>query len=223
MLNKYCLCLCLWVTCSVYGSHLATGWQFLDSTVFGIKKHLGSPSHYLPEPMLKHIKTWKSAEILGIGNIKFFFHLKMSSTGTRLPFHSNLNVLSNGPWTWRWHCLGKVSWWTTSFRPPFLWHCRWLTNFDYRQISNISCTKSQTLNVSCLVWQLPLTNPLKPGMKSRMKMGDAPTTSEWSIILLPTRVRLILEVLRYFLFPNWRKNNASRSYKTVVHVPPLRY
>ena len=27
--------------------------------------------------------------------------------------------------------------------------------------------------------------------------GDAPTTSEWSTILLPTRVRLILDVLRY--------------------------
>ena len=26
--------------------------------------------------------------------------------------------------------------------------------------------------------------------------GDAPTTSEWSTILYPTRVRLILEVLR---------------------------
>ena len=27
--------------------------------------------------------------------------------------------------------------------------------------------------------------------------GDAPTTSEWSTILLPTKVRLILEILRY--------------------------
>ena len=29
--------------------------------------------------------------------------------------------------------------------------------------------------------------------------GDAPTTSEWSTILLPTKVRLILEVLRYIV------------------------
>ena len=28
-------------------------------------------------------------------------------------------------------------------------------------------------------------------------IGDAPTTSEWSTILLPTKVRLILEVLQY--------------------------
>ena len=30
--------------------------------------------------------------------------------------------------------------------------------------------------------------------------GDAPTTSEWSTILLPTKVRLILETLRYFSY-----------------------
>ena len=29
--------------------------------------------------------------------------------------------------------------------------------------------------------------------------GDAPTTSEWSTILLPTKVHLILEILRYFV------------------------
>ena len=40
----------------------------------------------------------------------------------------------------------------------------------YRQISNISRTKSQNLNVSRLVLQLPLPNPVKPGVKSRMKM-----------------------------------------------------
>ena len=31
--------------------------------------------------------------------------------------------------------------------------------------------------------------------------GDAPTTSEWSTILLPTVVRLILKVLRYVYAP----------------------
>ena len=40
----------------------------------------------------------------------------------------------------------------------------------YRQTSNISSTKSQNLNVSHLVLQLSLPNPLKPGVKSRMKM-----------------------------------------------------
>ena len=40
----------------------------------------------------------------------------------------------------------------------------------YCQISNISCIKSQNLNVSRLVLQLSLCNILKPGVKSRMKM-----------------------------------------------------
>ena len=41
---------------------------------------------------------------------------------------------------------------------------------DYRQISNISHTNSQNLIVSRLVLQLSLPNPLKPGVKLRMKM-----------------------------------------------------
>ena len=52
----------------------------------------------------------------------------------------------------------------------------------------------QNLNVSRLVLQLSLPNPLKPCIKST---GAAPTTSEWSI-LLPIKVRFILEVWQYF-------------------------
>ena len=43
-------------------------------------------------------------------------------------------------------------------------------NFNYRKTSSISRTKSQNLNVSNLVLQLSLLNPLKPGVKSRIKM-----------------------------------------------------
>ena len=39
----------------------------------------------------------------------------------------------------------------------FIWY--------YRKISNISRTTSQNLNDSCLVLQLSLPNPLKPGVK----------------------------------------------------------
>ena len=35
----------------------------------------------------------------------------------------------------------------------------------YCQISNIRCNKSETLNVSCLVLQLSLPNPLGPGIE----------------------------------------------------------
>ena len=45
-----------------------------------------------------------------------------------------------------------------------------IQQMKYCKISNIWCTKSQNLNDSRLVLQLPLPNPLKPGVKSRMKM-----------------------------------------------------
>ena len=40
----------------------------------------------------------------------------------------------------------------------------------YRKISNIRRTQNQNLNDSRLIMQLPLPNPLKPDVKSRMKM-----------------------------------------------------
>ena len=40
---------------------------------------------------------------------------------------------------------------------------------NYHKISNISRTKFQNLN-AYLVLQLSLPNPMKPGVKSRMKM-----------------------------------------------------
>ena len=41
---------------------------------------------------------------------------------------------------------------------------------DYCKISNISHTKSPNLTVSRLVLQLSMPNPMKPGVKSRMKI-----------------------------------------------------
>ena len=52
--------------------------------------------------------------------------------------------------------------------------CRWsnpiLSYCHYRKTSSISRTKSQSLNVSCILLQLPSLNPLKPGVKLTMKM-----------------------------------------------------
>ena len=45
-----------------------------------------------------------------------------------------------------------------------------LASDDYRKISNIIRTKLPNLNVSRLVVQLSFPNPMKPGVKSRMKM-----------------------------------------------------
>ena len=41
---------------------------------------------------------------------------------------------------------------------------------EYRQFFNIRRTQSQNINGSRLVLQFPLPNPLKPGVKLRMKM-----------------------------------------------------
>ena len=41
---------------------------------------------------------------------------------------------------------------------------------------------------------------LDQGIMQSNMTSDAPTTSEWSTILLPAKVRLILEVWRY-IFP----------------------
>ena len=46
----------------------------------------------------------------------------------------------------------------------------YLYNKHYRKNSSISRTKSQNLNVSRLLLQRPLPNPLKPDVKLRMKM-----------------------------------------------------
>ena len=42
--------------------------------------------------------------------------------------------------------------------------------YDYRKIFNVSRTNFQTLNDSCLILKLSLSNPWKSCVKSRMKM-----------------------------------------------------
>ena len=95
---------------------------------------------------------------------------------------ANYNV--TGMWGWCINCPSKIS-------------------LIYRKTSSISCTKYQSLNISCILLKLSSLNPLKPGVKDENEdvvgaapTGDAPTTSELSTIFLPTKVRLILEVLR---------------------------
>ena len=68
------------------------------------------------------------------------------------------HIYQVGGWLNFWfHLIGPWEMWTKIFN-------------IYRQISNISHTKSQNLNVSRLILQLSLYNILKPGVKSRMKM-----------------------------------------------------
>ena len=58
------------------------------------------------------------------------------------------------------------------------WHKDWFKliidcehiQMYYRKTSSISRTQSQNLKVSCIPLQLSSLNPLKPGVKLRMKM-----------------------------------------------------
>ena len=68
------------------------------------------------------------------------------------------------------HCAGVLAWNIQGVKLlTLLSKSIWLNNLS-NTISNISCTKSQNLNVSRLILQLSLLNPLKPDVKSRMKM-----------------------------------------------------
>ena len=59
---------------------------------------------------------------------------------------------------------------TGIFMPSLYWDSPRMQHYStYRKVSNISRTKSQNFNVSRLILYLSLLNPLKPGVKSRMK------------------------------------------------------
>ena len=71
-------------------------------------------------------------------------------------------IWGSGSWTNGWGLLKLCS------SISQLWQLSvWQT---YRKVSNIRRTKSQNWNDSHLVLKLSLSNPLKPGVKSRMKM-----------------------------------------------------
>ena len=68
------------------------------------------------------------------------------------------------------HICLTVTWPQNNSALSFSWEIMIWQLDVYHQISNISQTKSQNLNVSHLVLQLSLPIPLKPGVKSRMNM-----------------------------------------------------
>ena len=60
---------------------------------------------------------------------------------------------------------------TSHARSPDSWlQIPSLCDIKYRKTSSLNRTKSQNLNVSCLLLQWSLPNPLKLGVKLRMKM-----------------------------------------------------
>ena len=98
--------------------------------------------------------------------------------------------------------------WNVPFLCYVVFHyCLALFNFIYCETSSIRCTKSQNMNDPRLVLWFSLPNPLKPAryevenkdVVGAARGGNAPTTSEWSTIVLPIELHLILEVWQYIL------------------------
>ena len=79
-----------------------------------------------------------------------------------------LQHLKSGRWYYctNFHLLwsSKVKEFQQSLESLYYWH------ETYHKVSNIRCTKSPNLIVSCLVLQFSLSNPVKPGVRLRMKM-----------------------------------------------------
>ena len=93
-------------------------------------------------------------------------HLKLSS-GIWRPFCLGVNVLKNMSFTM--NVISNTGPWSVNSRTHDCYP-KQEEQRKYRKTSSINRTKSPNLNVSNLVLQLSLLNPLKPGIKSRMKM-----------------------------------------------------
>ena len=85
---------------------------------------------------------------------------------------------------------------------PLMYIC---SDYIYRQFSNIRCTQipkhkcfSSCICLCPIHWSQMLS--WEWNVVGAVLTGDAPTTSEWSTILLPTKVHLILETLHITIF-----------------------
>ena len=139
----------------VYGANMGTTWGRQDP---------GGP-HVSP----MNLATWYVATPLAgcRGDIVFRFSWQSSRPQTNEPAPT---------WYNQWICYITRPGWVVFLISK---RARWpyghtvflrLYGYLYHQNSSISCTKSTSLNVSRLVLQLSWPNPLKPGIKSRMKM-----------------------------------------------------
>ena len=90
---------------------------------------------------------------------------------------------------------------------PLLIGCSFGNSWQYCQTSNISSTKSHHINVlvsSCsylcpMYWSQLLSQEWR--CSKAAPTSDAPTTTEWWTILLPTKGQLIFEIWRLYQLP----------------------
>ena len=115
--------------------------------------------NYLSIPKLQHCNRW------GLGMDKLFHRTLydgcnyLSMLGLKL-----IHVSKRGPWSFQVGLITYPCPWTKTGLPLLVSKRR------CREISNIRRTKSQTVNDSHLVLKSSFANPLKPSVKSKMKM-----------------------------------------------------
>ena len=135
----------------------------------------------------------ESTRVLGKNNIVIFnLHLFIIGLGCGLVRNRRQSIIRTNDAIMRHMQDTLVCKWL--IRTP----CHWLLEILITVMSNIRRTKSQDLNVSRLVLQL-LYQIRWSQVLNQDVLGAAPTTSEWSTILLPTKMCLILEVYRYIV------------------------
>ena len=83
----------------------------------------------------------------------------------RMAFHSVTEIWMFNSFQYIWFHV-----WIIPSLHLFCHCCRQVGTCIYHKTSSTSRTKSQSLNVSCILVQLSSLNPLKPGVKLRMKM-----------------------------------------------------
>ena len=95
---------------------------------------------------------------------------------------------------------------------------------DHCQISDIICTESQNSNVSCLILQLSLPSPLKPGVN--MVPTDFKKCLNWLLSWKVLYFSICLENRQFSLINAWKwhfmglKNNGPRNWICVGFFYP---
>ena len=98
-------------------------------------------------------------------------------TELRVELSFGMNKQSDECTEWR-HYLSVPKVMITKMYYSDLWYD---VNEDYHKVSTKRCTKSQNLNVSHLVLQLSLPNPLKPGVEFKMSANRRCSNYIWVI------------------------------------------
>ena len=116
---------------------------------------------------------WKMTSVLSLSQCinKKTFGVESKRKWRQIEKSWQLNILIQ--WSWKRDSAHSDLYQLFSTNLPLLWHNRCIMGTEFRcwiVKPPIWVTKFQNWNVSCFILQLSLPNPLKPDVKSRMKM-----------------------------------------------------